>query len=343
MRRVDDASSVRHRTEDLERASLSSWAALASETKGRDRYESADGLRTAFQQDRDRLLHADAFAALAGKARVHGMPAAGSALTHTLEVCQVARTIGRALRLNEDLIEAVSLGHDLGWPPFGAAGEEALSACLSSPFRHAEQGLRAVETLERAGTGLNLTWEVRDGIVNHDESMPEPATLEARVVRLADGIAGVTAALEAARRSDVVGDDDVPRAVDGVLGATREAQVGALIADVVRTSEDRPEAGHSERVAALLAELDAVLRARIAGVWDLRVEQARAVHCLRSLAVLHAENPETLPAPGRSETLPAPGRSETPLEVRVVDQLAGLTDEQAARSFAAHFTPRVGG
>jgi dGTPase len=334
MRLVNGASSVRHRTEEFERASLSSWATLASETKGRDRYESPDGLRTAFQQDRDRLLHADAFAQLAGKGRVHGVPAAGSALAHALDVCEVARTIGRALRLNEDLLEAISLGHDLGWPPFGAAGEEALSALLPTPFRHAEQSLRAVEALERDGAGLNLTWEVRDGIVNHDASMPEPATLEARVVRLADGIVDVTTALEAARRSGGVADGDLPRAVDGVLGATREARVRVLVDDVVRASEDRPEVGHSERVAALLAELEAVVRSRVGGGWDVRAEHAKAIHCLRSLAVLHAENPDLLPAPARAET---------PLEVRVVDHLAYLTDAGAATCFAEHFTPRMGG
>src|SRR5690242_10981110 len=181
----------RERIEQHERTVLGDRAVLSATTKGRERPEPPDPLRTAFQVDRERILHSKAFRRLKHKTQVFLAPEGDHyrvRLTHTLEVAQIARTAARALRLNEDLTEAIALGHDLGHTPFGHLGEEALSPFLGKPFRHNEQSLRVVEHLENDGEGLNLAWEVRDGIVNHTWSMPMPATREGQVARFADRI-----------------------------------------------------------------------------------------------------------------------------------------------------------
>src|SRR5881628_2122301 len=176
--------SIRERTEDIEQQILSERAVFVSNSKGRERQEEPDDIRTAFQRDRDRIVHAKAFRRLKHKTQVFISPEGDHyrvRLTHTLEVSQIARTAARALRLNEDLAEAIALGHDLGHTPFGHLGEDALSPLLDRPFRHNEQSLRVVDHLERDGRGLNLAWEVRDGIVNHPWATPLPATLEGQV------------------------------------------------------------------------------------------------------------------------------------------------------------------
>ncbi len=192
MGRVTALITPRERTEEIERQTLAPHATLAEESKGRERDEEHDALRTCFQRDRDRIVHSKSFRRLKHKTQVFLAPEGDHyrvRLTHTLEVSQIARTAARALRLNEDLAEAISLGHDLGHTPFGHLGEQALTPFLGRPFRHNEQSLRVVDYLEDDGRGLNLTWEVRDGIVNHTWSMPAPSTLEAQVVRFADRIA----------------------------------------------------------------------------------------------------------------------------------------------------------
>jgi dGTPase len=239
---------ARERTEELERASLSVYATLAAESKGRDRYEEPDELRTPFQQDRDRIIHSKAFRRLKDKTQVFVAPRellGGDhyrvRLTHTLETAQIGRTIARALRLNEDLVEAVALGHDLGHTPFGHAGEEALSAFTEEPFRHNEQSLRIVEQLERGGRGLNLTWEVRDGILHHPWSTPSPATPEAQVVRMADRIAYLNHDLDDAFRAGILTRSDLPEQVVRVLGSSHGERITTLVSDVVGNSLEEPE------------------------------------------------------------------------------------------------------
>src|SRR5512141_3058661 len=203
----------RERTEQIERETLAPHATLASAGKGRERDEPPDPLRTSFQRDRDRIVHSKAFRRLKHKTQVFLAPEGDHyrvRLTHTLEVAQIARTAARALRLNEDLTEAIALRHDLGHTPFGHLGEEALTPFLGRPFRHNEQSLRVVDHLERDGRGLNLTWEVRDGILNHTWSMPAPATPEAQVVRLADRVAYVNHDVDDAVRAGVLGPDELP-------------------------------------------------------------------------------------------------------------------------------------
>src|SRR6266702_7736308 len=221
-RRASLGSTISEETERIERQVLAPYATLAAESKGREREEIHDDLRTAFQRDRDRIIHCTSFRRLKHKTQVFPQvfgEVAGRAtigdhftvrMTHTLEVQQIARTIARALRLNEDLTEAVSLGHDLGHTPFGHVGEEALSPFLDRPFRHSEQSLRVVDHLERDGRGLNLTWEVRDGIVNHTWSMPLPSTLEAQIARFSDRIAYVNHDVDDALRAGILQLDDLP-------------------------------------------------------------------------------------------------------------------------------------
>ncbi|HEY6678234.1 MAG TPA: dNTP triphosphohydrolase, partial [Actinomycetota bacterium] len=213
----------RERTEEIERQTLAPYATLAAESKGRERDEEHDALRTCFQRDRDRIVHSKSFRRLKHKTQVFLAPEGDHyrvRLTHTLEVSQIARTAARALRLNEDVAEAISLGHDLGPTPFGHLGEQALTPFLGRPFRHNEQSLRVVDYLEDDGRGLNLTWEVRDGIVNHTWSMPAPSTLEAQVVRFADRIAYINHDVDDAVRAGVIEPTELPDDALGVLGRT---------------------------------------------------------------------------------------------------------------------------
>src|SRR2546428_4047537 len=243
--------SPRERTEQIERDTLSVRAALAQETKGRERDESQDPLRTVYQRDRDRIVHAKAFRRLKHKTQVFLAPEGDHyrvRLTHTLDVSQIARTVARALRLNEDLTEAIALGHDLGHTPFGHLGEQALTPYLGRPFRHSEQSLRVVDFLENDGRGLNLTWEVRDGILHHPWSMPPPSTLEAQVVRFADRIAYVNHDVDDAIRAGVVKPEQLPPHAVDVLGHTHSDRIDTLVADLVESSDDRPEIALSAAV-----------------------------------------------------------------------------------------------
>lgn len=324
---------VRERTEDLERASLSTWATLASESKGRDRFEEADPLRTAFQIDRDRITDTRAFRRLRDKTQVV-IAAEGDhrrdRLTHTLEVAQVARTMARGLRLNEDLVEAIALGHDLGHTAFGDAGEEALSFFTAPPFRHNEQSVRVVEHLEQGGRGLNLTWEVRDGILNHTAEMPAPATAEGQVVRLADRVASLTYDLADACAAGIVRARDVPADVVATLGTTTARRLATAIGDVVTASLDRPDVRLSSPVTVAIDRLRAFLDTALYQRPMASAERDRAVHSLRSLAVFFLENPDRMPAEHHGE-----GQTET----RVLDYVSGLTDGDALRTFAAVFLP----
>lgn len=330
---VKHLDAARERTEDLERASLSTWATLASESKGRDRFEDADRLRTAFQVDRDRIVHARAFSRLGDKTQVF-LATEGDhrrvRLAHALEVAQIARTIGRGLRLNEDLVEAIALAHDFGHTPFGAAGEEALSVFTEAPFRHSEQSLRVVERIERAGQGLNLTWEVRDGILNHTTTMPEPATVEGQVVRLADGIASVNHDLDAAIAAGIVAPDEVPAAVVGVLGTSLGSRIATMVHDVVAASMDQPDARMGRTVHDAQERLREFLVARVYRRPAAVAEGDRATHTLRSLAVYFLEAPDRLPGEHHGDE---------PLETRVLDYVSGMTDREALRTFTMLFLP----
>jgi dGTPase len=326
---------VRERTEELERLVLSPRATLAASSKGREQPEEPDGLRTVFQQDRDRIVHSKAFRRLKHKTQVFVSPEGDHyrvRLTHTLEVAQIARTAARALRLNEDLTEAIALGHDLGHTPFGHLGEEALSPFLDRPFRHNEQSLRVVEHLERGGRGLNLTWEVRDGIVNHTWSMPLPATLEAQVARFADRIAYVNHDIDDALRAGIVEPADLPAQAIRVLGAAHGDRIETLVADLVSVSEGADEVGLSAPVLAALDELRRFLFDRVYLRAEERSEQRKAIELVRSLFAYYLDHPEGIPAEYVS--------AGSDLPTQIADYIAGMTDRFALRTYEQLFLPQ---
>jgi dGTPase len=291
-------------------------------------------MRTAFQRDRDRIVHSKSFRRLKHKTQVFLSPEGDHyrvRLTHTLEVAQIARTVARALRLNEDLTEAIALGHDLGHTPFGHLGEEALSPFLGRPFSHNEQSLRIVDHLEDDGRGLNLTWEVRDGIVNHTWSMPTPATLEGQAARFSDRIAYVNHDIDDALRAGVLVPSDLPSEATRVLGGSHAERIDTLVTDLVTTSES---AGALRLSGETFAALDALRDFMFERVYlrpEAAEEQRKAGELVRALFRYYLEHPEALPAEGRR----APGD----LPDHVADHIAGMTDRYALRTYERLFLP----
>jgi len=325
----------RERTEEIERDTLAERATLASGSKGRERPEEPDLLRTCFQRDRDRIVHSKAFRRLKHKTQVFLAPEGDHyrvRLTHTLEVSQIARTVARGLRLNEDLTEAIALGHDLGHTPFGHLGEQALSPFLGRPFLHSEQSLRVVDHLENDGNGLNLSWEVRDGIVNHPWSMPPPSTLEAQVVRFADRIAYVNHDVDDAVRAGVLRPEELPGDILDVLGHDHGRRIKTLVTDMVEASQAAPDIRMSDSV---FRALDALRDFMFDGVYlrgDAQAEQEKAVAMIRALFAHYLDHPAEIP----EEYHRAPGD----LPTRIADYIAGMTDRYALRTYERLFLPQ---
>ena len=239
---------VRERTEQIERQTLAPWASFSDGSRGRTRPEPADPIRPVYQRDRDRVIHSKAFRRLKQKTQVFLSPEGDlyrTRLTHTLEVAQIARTIARALRLNEDLTEAIALAHDLGHTPFGHAGERALDKLCPGGFKHYVQSLRVVDKLEKEGQGLNLTWEVRNGIVTHTKGT-WAATPEGRIVRMADQIAYVNHAIEDAVRAGVLDPRTIPRECTEILGQTKSARITTMIQSILAHSQGDVQVGPVE-------------------------------------------------------------------------------------------------
>jgi dGTPase len=325
----------RERTEQIERDTLSPRAALASASRGREGHEPQDPLRTCYQRDRDRIVHTKAFRRLKHKTQVFLAPEGDHyrvRLTHTLEVAQIARTASRALRLNEDLTEAIALGHDLGHTPFGHLGEQALTPFLGRPFRHNEQSLRIVDHLENDGAGLNLTWEVRDGILNHPWSMPPPSTLEAQVVRVADRVAYVNHDVDDAVRAGVLQPNELPVEALEVLGRTHGERINTLVSDLVEHSADADEVRLSDPVFRALDTLRDFLFEHVYLRDEARSEQEKAIALVRTLFAYYLDHPDRLPA----EYHRAPGD----LPTRVADHIAGMTDRYALRTYEQLFLPQ---
>jgi dGTPase len=326
---------IRERTEQIERETLSEHASLAAHSKGREREEPQDPLRTVFQRDRDRIVHSKAFRRLKHKTQVFFAPEGDHyrvRLTHTLEVAQIARTVARALRLNEDLTEAISLGHDLGHTPFGHLGEEALTPFLGRPFRHSEQSLRVVDHLERDGRGLNLSWEVRDGILNHPWSMAAPATMEGQVARFADRIAYVNHDIDDAIRAGILTEEELPAGTSTVLGHSHGQRLDALVTDIVEATGYGPEVRMSDEVQETLATLREFMFERVYLRQEAATEQEKAVALIRSLFSHFLDHPEEVPAEYRT----APGD----LPTQVADYIAGMTDRYALRTYERLFLPQ---
>jgi dGTPase len=310
--------------------------AIRSYPARRARPEPDCGLRTPFQRDRDRIVHSKAFRRLKHKTQVFVAPTGDhyrTRLTHTLEVTQISRTVARALRLNEDLVEAIGLGHDLGHPPFGHIGEAALDRCLGerfgSSFRHHEQSLRVVEVLERAGEGLNLNQPVLDGIVSHSGRARQPATLEGKIVRLMDRVAYINHDIDDAVRAGVLAAADLPAAPLEVLGETGSRRIDALVHDLVEHSEAAGDIVQGELVGAAMDELRTFMFDRVYLGPEATREHAKIHLVVRSLFDHYCTHPEEIPP-----SIPA-----GPLERRVTDYIAGMTDRFCIAAFEALSVP----
>jgi dGTPase len=288
------------------------------------------GLRTPFQRDRDRIVHSKAFRRLKHKTQVFVLPTGDhyrTRLTHTLEVTQVSRTIARALRLNEDLAEAIGLGHDLGHPPFGHIGEDALDRCLAerfgSSFRHNEHSLRVVEVLERDGRGLNLTSAVRDGIRAHSWNADPPTTPEGHIVRFADRVTYINHDIDDALRAGVIALDELPQAAIGVLGDSGPRRIDTLVHDLVEHSEAAGKVIQGESAGAAMDELREFMFDRVYLAPHARREHAKIERVIRSLFDHYCSSPEEIPA-----SIP-----DGEVARRVTDYLAGMTDRFCIRAF----------
>jgi dGTPase len=336
---VAEAFAARVRAQ--EEAALSPLA-TPSYPAARERPEEDCGLRTPFQRDRDRIVHSKAFRRLKHKTQVFVAPEGDhyrTRLTHTLEVTQVSRTVARALRLNEDLTEAIGLGHDLGHPPFGHIGEAALDDCLQQRFgrrfKHHEHSLRVVERLERDGAGLNLTEPVRDGILGHSGRAPLPRTLEGRIVRLLDRVAYVNHDIDDAVRAGVLDEADLPREPIALLGATGAQRIDALVHDVVEQSELAGDIVQSPEAGAAMSELRDYMFANVYLAEAARREHVKIERVVRTLFDHWCEHPDEIP-------MPKPDAADTDdLATRVTDYLAGMTDRFCIRRFEALTVPRA--
>src|SRR4051794_18856967 len=292
-------------------------------------------LRTPFQRDGDRIVHSKAFRRLKHKTQVFISPEGDhyrTRLTHTLETTGIARTVARALALNEDLTEAIGLGHDLGHPPFGHIGEEVLDECLQRRyglrFRHNHHSLRVVEVLERDGAGLNLTAEVRDGIVRHTWSEPEPATLEGRIVRLVDRIAYINHDIDDAIRAGVLNPDDLPGAEIELLGETGSGRIDTLVRDVIDQFETSGEITQGAEVGEAMMRLRTFMFEHVYLAASAKSEHPRIERMIRILFDHYVQQPPAPMTPGASEP------------ERIVDWLAGMTDRYAIRVFTDLAVPQ---
>lgn len=339
---------IREVIESTETSLLSEYACHSRASKGRLVSEQACPVRTIFQVDRDRILHSKAFRRLKYKTQVFLAPEGDhyrTRLTHTLEVSQVARTMARALRLNEDLTEAIALGHDLGHTPFGHAGERVLAELLPEGFHHVSQSLRVVDLLEKNGAGLNLSWEVRDGILMHSKGLGAlsgrspvdlPATLEGQLVRLSDVIAYVNHDLDDAIRGGLVSEEDLPQDLCRALGNNHSQRLSAMITDLIETTMagDYAVVQLSESMAEDVSALRDWLHANVYRAEKVEDEFRKASRVLRELFAYFVEKPE--------EMITYDGRSvaEEEIEVVVADFLAGMTDRYAMNLYQKLFFPQ---
>ena len=311
------------------------------------------GLRTPFQRDRDRIVHCKAFRRLKHKTQVFIAPEGDhyrTRLTHTLEVTTISRTVARALALNEDLVEAIGLGHDLGHPPFGHIGEEVLDRCLKArfgrAFRHNEHSLRVVEHLERDGAGLNLSDPVRDGIVGHSSRARVPATLEGRIVRIIDRVAYINHDIDDAIRAGLLREEELPAEPIAVLGRDGSARIDALVHDMVEHSQLARDIVQGPDAGPAMAALREFMFERVYLGPAVRAEHAKIATVIERLFTHYVEHPELLPA------LPRGGRSASPngagggggedvLATRVTDYLAGMTDRFCIRVYSELAVPQA--
>ncbi len=331
---------IRQLTEGRE-CQLSPYAARSSSSQGRLRYEEQCPIRTVFQRDRDRIIHSKSFRRLKHKTQVFIAPLGDhyvTRLTHTLEVSQLARTIARSLNLNEDLTEAISLGHDLGHTPFGHIGEDVLNELYHKGFRHYEHSLRIVDLLEKDGLGLNLSWEVRNGILNHSKSGEDifgqnwarSSTLEGDICKIADAIAYINHDIGDAVRAGIINEGDLPRSATKILGSSNRERINTMICDIIQNSWDvsgfadagnKPVVRMGQKVTIAANKLRRFLFAKVYDKVSSRPEAVNARNVVRRLYTYFIKHENELP----TEYL----FYSTEVEQRVVDYIAGMTDQYA--------------
>ena len=328
---------IRERSEALEHRVLSDRASFSDQSRGRARPQEKCPLRTEYQRDRDRIIHCASFRRLKHKTQVFLAPERDhyrTRLTHTLEVAQIARTIARALRLNEDLTEAIALGHDLGHTPFGHAGERALDRCLDGGFRHFEQSVRVAERLEKNGNGLNLTWEVRNGIVCHTRGA-KAATLEGQIVRYADKIAYMNHDIDDAIRGGVLREEDIPVSLREHLGTSKSRRINTMVQAVIDGSDEQVEM--RPEILTYFDELHTFLFESVYKNPLAKGEEGKAESLIESLYGYYSDRPEQLPEEYRSvwEKEGAPRAA--------ADYIAGMTDRYAVYVYESLFVPKSWG
>lgn len=326
--------SIRERTIEIEHQTLSEYACFSDETRGRKREEELCPVRTDFQRDRDRIIHSSSFRRLKHKTQVFLSPEGDyyrTRLTHTLEVAQIARTMARALRLNEDLTEAIALGHDLGHTPFGHAGERALDAIAPFGFKHYIQSVRVADVIEKDGKGLNLTEEVLNGIICHTKG-EQAFTLEGRLVRLADRIAYLNHDIDDAERAGVMTENDIPQAIRDVLGYTKSKRINTLVISAIENSID--DIVLESTVKCAFDELHDFMFKNVYTNPVCKGEEHKAVDMLQWLYNFYLKNPDRL-SPEMIRVAEAEG-----VDRAVTDYIAGMTDRYAVAVFDDLFVPK---
>lgn len=329
---------IREQLEQEEHLRLSSHAQFSDASRGRPRTEpeTENDVRTCYQRDSDRILHSKSFRRLMHKTQVFLQPEGDhyrTRMTHTLEVARIARTITRALRLNEDLSEAIAFGHDLGHTPFGHAGEVALTEVMGTPFRHNEQSLRVVDILEKDGAGLNLTYEVRMGILGHSRSSRLPETLEGQIVRISDQIAYINHDIDDAMRAGILTDGDIPREIADVLGESHRDRINTLVTNMIFHTLSSGELGMDSEVSQAMEALRAFMFEHVYKNPVAKGEESKARRILQELFEYYLRHPDALPEDFQPQ-ITFEGMART-----VCDYIAGMTDKYAMYKYSELFIP----
>lgn len=330
---------IREEQEKREHLIFSPYASFSDESRGRDRDEEPCPMRTIYQRDRDRIIHCKAFRRLKHKTQVFLAPEGDhyrTRLTHTLEVAQIARSIARALNLNEDLTEAIALGHDLGHTPFGHAGERTLNSLCPMGFAHYRQSIRVVEFLEKDGQGLNLTWEVRDGILNHRTS-GNPSTLEGKAVRLSDKIAYINHDIDDGIRAGILKESDIPSEYTDVLGNSTKERLNTMISDIIMNSIGKNDLVMSEPVRKAMTELRKFMFESLYLNPTAKSEEAKADKLITELYRYYVANADKLPDTYKRFITEF---DERPEQV-VCDYIAGMSDQYSISKFQEIFVPKA--
>ena len=329
---------IHEQLEQEEHLRLSSHAQFSDASRGRPRAEpeTENDVRTCYQRDSDRILHSKSFRRLMHKTQVFLQPEGDhyrTRMTHTLEVARIARTITRALRLNEDLSEAIAFGHDLGHTPFGHAGEVALTEVMGTPFRHNEQSLRVVDILEKDGAGLNLTYEVRMGILGHSRSSRLPETLEGQIVRISDQIAYINHDIDDAMRAGILTDGDIPREIADVLGESHRDRINTLVTNMIFHTLSSGELGMDSEVSQAMEALRAFMFEHVYKNPVAKGEESKARRILQELFEYYLRHPDALPEDFQPQ-ITFEGMART-----VCDYIAGMTDKYAMYKYSELFIP----